>query len=100
MESQCGTKDDGEDARLIQSEIELAPAPRRLSLTLVLSVLNFILLSALLLLLATRNDSNPCMPEKHPHWIAPESEEMYGEVHRIYLLTAHSPGQQDPRGQR
>lgn len=71
-----------EDARLIQSENE-PPAPtsrpgfglRRLGPTFLLSLSNLVSLSALLLLLVTRDNSvRPCVPDKHPHWIAPESE--------------------------
>ncbi|WQF87951.1 Putative mycotoxin biosynthesis protein UstYa [Colletotrichum destructivum] len=69
-----------EDARLIQSENEPPPPAsrpgiglRRLGPTFLLSLSNLISLSALLLLLVTRDNSvRPCVPDKHPHWIAPE----------------------------
>ncbi|KAK2037692.1 hypothetical protein LZ31DRAFT_509238 [Colletotrichum somersetense] len=84
---QSGGKEDGyvtsrdssteENARLIQSEAEPAPAPRqgrlrRLGPTFLLSLSNLISLSALVLLLVSHHDTMSCVRDRHPHWIAPE----------------------------
>ncbi|OHE97130.1 hypothetical protein CORC01_07571 [Colletotrichum orchidophilum] len=66
-----------EEARLMPSAIEQAPAPRpgrlqRLGPTFLLSLSNLISLSALLFLLVTRDNPRPCVPDRHPHWTAPE----------------------------
>ncbi|KAK1975220.1 hypothetical protein LZ30DRAFT_738245 [Colletotrichum cereale] len=72
------SRDSGEeDARLIHPEVPPDPAPRpgtlrRLGPTFLLSLSNLISLTALLFLLVTRNVPTPCVPDRHPHWIAPQ----------------------------
>ncbi|KAJ0158191.1 hypothetical protein CTA2_12122, partial [Colletotrichum tanaceti] len=74
-----------EDARLIQSESQ-PPSPasrrpgslRKLGPMFLLSLSNLVSLSALVLLLVTRDDISgsrrPCavVPDRHAHWVVPE----------------------------